>query len=633
MYIVSVLPITKNFGLEELSYFSANEYESGMVVKVPLRKKDVWALVIESTPAEKARMELRASNFSLKKIKGNSGKIVVSQAFMRAAQKFSEYEAQSFSSVLSVLLPSILFEVKRQVTPPEPKCTLAGDISVFQGDTVERYSAYKSLIRETFARKKSFFLLVPTAEDARSAEKELSRGIEQFTATVYGGKNKKELNKLLKTIDDGGHPVLIIATPPFLSLIRNDTEILAIDREGSRSFRTFSRPNIDWRIFAKMLAHEYCTRVLLGSEILSVETMQKVRNGGYHEWGHLKMREISEGECSIISMTKEESSEPFKILSPELEKIIQELPETGKKVFLFTARRGLSPTTVCADCETLVTCKTCDAPLVLYGNLEGDQASKKEPYFLCHKCGERLKAKDQCSHCGGWRLIALGIGTEQVEKELKRISPHLKVFRLDKETASTPLKAQKIVEEFLSTTPSVLLGTEMALHFLRKPVEISAVVSADSILGVPDFRINEKMMSLLIYIKSLGTEKTFFQTRNPENSIFECAKEGNLLNFFERELNERKKFAFPPFSLFIKIIWEGTPTRAEKDSEIIKETFGEEVQIIKVRGGARLVKYHALIKIEPKTDDEIVWPETALVKKLLSLAPQFSVFVDPDALL
>ncbi len=345
------------------------------------------------------------------------------------------------------------------------------------------------------------------------------------------------------------------------------------------------------------------------------------------------MREISEGECSIISMTKEESSEPFKILSPELEQIIQELPDTGKKVFLFTARRGLSPITVCADCETLVTCPTCDAPLVLYGNLEETKVGNKGPYFLCHKCGEKIKAKDQCSHCGGWRLITLGIGTEQVEKEVKKISPKIKVFRLDKETASTPLKAQKIVEEFLDTKSSVLLGTEMALRFLRKPVEISAVVSADSILGVPDFRINEKMMSLLSYIKSLGKERVLFQTRNPENTIFECARDGNLLNFFERELNERKKFAFPPFSLFIKIVWEETPTRAEKDSELIKELFGEGAQIIKVRGGARLIKYHALIKIEPKMENEIEWPETGLIKKLLSLPPQFSVFVDPDALL
>ncbi|MFZ3020091.1 MAG: hypothetical protein WA051_01040 [Minisyncoccia bacterium] len=627
MFIVSVLPLTKTFGSEKLDYFSAINYEKGMVVKVPLRARDVRALVIESKPVGEARMELRTNNFSLKKIKGNSGKVFVCEAFIRAVQKFSDYEAQNLSTVLGTLLPQILFEVKRTASPIEPKCFLDGDVSAFQGNNEERFSSYRALIRETFARKKSIFLMVPTAEDAKFAEKELSRGIEQFTAVIHNGKKKKEIEKVLKIIDDYSHPALTIATPAFLSTLRTDTDILVMDRENSRAYKTMTRPFIDYRIFSKYLAREYCSRLIFGSEILSVDTIYKVRSEELNEWGHMKMRDTSSADVKVISMVKEETSDPFQIFSPELKSEIESLNESRKKIFLFGARRGLSPTTVCADCETTVVCKVCGAPVVLYG--------KEKPYFLCHKCGEKRPAKDECAHCGSWRLITLGIGIEGIENEVQKIFPNTKVFILDKDTANTPLKASRIVEEFLATPASIMVGTEMALHYLRHPVDVSAVVSADSLLGIPDFRINEKLMSLLLRVRALGKEKVIFQTRSPENQIFEYAAQGNMLSFFERELMERKRFAFPPFSIFIKIIWEGSPTRAEKDKELLKEILKDlseqsiDLEIFKVRGGARLTRFHGLIKIENVQN----WPNMALVEKLALLPPQFVVIVDPDALL
>jgi primosomal protein N' len=631
MFIVSVLPLTKTFGKEKLDYFSATDFEKGTVVKVPMRKRDVRALVIESKPATGSRMELRTNQFSLKKIKGssgkNGGKTFVSEAFMRAVQKFSEYEARTFSSILSTLLPQVLLEAKRISIPTEPKCTLDGDVSAFQGNNEERFASYRSLIRETFARKKSLFLLVPTAEDVKAAEKELSRGIEQFTVAIYGAKKKKEIEKILKVTDDYSHPALIIATPPFLSLLRTDTEILVLDRENSRGYKSMVRPFIDFRIFAKILAHEYCCRLLLGSEILSVDTYKAVREEEINEWGHMKMRETSNAQVNVISMVKTDTAEPFQIFSPELRLEIENTKETRKRIFLFGARRGLSPITVCADCETTVLCKLCGAPVVLYG--------KEKPYFLCHKCGEKRSAKDECAHCGGWRLITLGIGIEGIEKEIKKMVPDVKLFVLDKDSAPTSAKATKIVEEFLKSPGSILIGTEMALHYLRQEVEVSAVVSADSLLGIPDFRINERLMALFLRIRALGKEKVIFQTRSPENNIFEYAAQGNLLNFFEKEIMERKKFTFPPFSLFVKVAWEGSLSRAEKDKLFIENLFKGlpeqigAIEIFKVASGTRLNRFHGLIKI----DEPSKWPKKEIMEKLVSLPPQFTVTVDPDALL
>lgn len=629
MYIVSVLPLTKTFGQENLDYFSATSYEPGMVVKIPLRAREARALVLESRPAEMEKMELRNKNFQLKKIKGSgskTGKLFVNEAFIRAVKKFAKYSAQNFSSVLSALLPVVLFEVKRNFKQREPKCSLDNDISAFQGNDEERFSSYRSLIREVFARKKSFFLLVPTTEDARMAEKELSRGIEQFTGTFYSGKTKKEVEKMLKIIDDHSHPALTIGTPQFLCLLRDDTEVIALDRENARTYKTFNRPFVDFRNFVRILAREYCARLLLGSEILTVDTMHEVRENEINQWGHMKMRETTSAKVSVVSMVKKETDEPFKIFSQELKEELENVVRDRKKIFLFGARKGLSPTTVCADCETLVSCNICGAPLVLYG-----KEKQGKSYFLCHKCGEKKTAKDECSYCGGWRLITLGIGIEGIEKEVKNISPYAKIFVLSKEIAHTTVKAKKVVEEFLNTAGSVLMGTEMALHYLRTPVDVSAVVSADSLLGIPDFRINERMMSLLTRIRSLGKERVIFQTRNIDNPVFDLASNGNYVSFFEKELMERKKFAFPPFSIFIKISWEESPARAENSKTFVKDLFGEEIQVLKVRIGSKKSKYIALLKLEGEPPKKS-WPKDELAEKLLSLPPQFVVEVNPDAL-
>ncbi len=626
MFTVSVLPLTRTFakgaGAETLTYFSGTDIEPGTIVKVPLRARTVRALVVETHPAEKARMEIRSGPFALKKITGAAGKMCVSRAFLRAADAFSEYSAQSTASILSVLLPQAVLEAKRNVVPIEPKCTLVADVSAFQAGSEERFAEYRSLIRETFARKRSFFFLVPTAEDAEYAYKELSRGIEEFTVVFPAPRNAKELTKRLKIVDDPTHPALIIATPPYLCLMREDTETVLCERENSRAYNTLSRPFLDFRAFAKMLAHEYCARIIYGSEILRVETLYKVKENEYNEWGHMNMRSPTTADVSISSMVRQEGDEEgFKIFSNRLERTIISAVEAGKRVFLFGARKGLAPLTVCSDCEMVVSCPVCGAPLVLH--------ESANHFFLCHKCGEKRPAKDECSHCGGWRLATLGIGVETIEKELRRIIPHPFIFHLNKDAAPTPAKAMRTADDFLHTRGGILIGTEMALRYVRSPVEVAAVVSADSLIGMPDFRVNERLLSILTSIRALGREKVIFQTRSPENPVFSAAAEGNFLPFFEREIDERRKFAFPPFSLFIKIAWEGSPSRAAKDSELVRELFGETVHIVKVRAGGRLHRFHGLIKIEVPNE----WPDKTTVMRLMSLPPQFAVSVDPEDLL
>jgi primosomal protein N' (replication factor Y) len=95
-----------------------------------------------------------------------------------------------------------------------------------------------------------------------------------------------------------------------------------------------------------------------------------------------------------------EKKNHFRILSTKLEEKIKENIENNEHMFVFTGRRGLSPSTVCADCGNVVKCNSCGAHTVLH-------KSSTENFFLCHKCGERRSAYEKCAYCNGFKLTTL----------------------------------------------------------------------------------------------------------------------------------------------------------------------------------------------------------------------------------
>ena len=68
MYIIDVIPLTKTLGKETLSYFFRKEIAPGTLVSIPLRRREVTALVVASEKMSTRKSEIRGADFSLKKI-------------------------------------------------------------------------------------------------------------------------------------------------------------------------------------------------------------------------------------------------------------------------------------------------------------------------------------------------------------------------------------------------------------------------------------------------------------------------------------------------------------------------------------------------------------------------------------
>ncbi|MAF59625.1 MAG: hypothetical protein QF858_00920 [Candidatus Pacebacteria bacterium] len=629
MYLSEVIPISRGITKDSLSYFSKEKLPIGSVVSVPIRGKRAPGLVYSIKNVRDEKSTLRDLPYSLKKLNKVKASLVFLPSFMRAAERTANFYAGSTGAVLSLVIPKSILEDPRKVkinnTPKDDKKETYEKV-VLQADREEKFSTYRSLVREAFARKQSVYICFPTIHEVEQFAETSERGISKYTFILHSSLPKAELLKRWKSASGEAHPVLIIATGNFLGIPREDLKNIIVDHESSGAYRTLIRPFIDIRVFAEHLSRELGARLIFGDTFLRIETLYAHDEGDVAELAPLRFRPIAEANQDIIDMRQNKPSTKgsYDAISDELKELIHETRENSENLFIFSGRRGLAPTTVCCDCGGLVRSTKSDAPMVLHKTSRGN-------IFVCHQNGEIRSAAERCKHCGGWRLTALGAGIQLIEEQVKEKAPKSGVFRVDSDSTNTPKKVAEVVEKFYSTPGSVLIGTEMALPYLSVPIPNTAVASIDSVLAIPDYRIEAKVFSLLLSIRSLTQKKFLVQTRNPSQRVIKYALSGNLLEFYREEIEMRRELNYPPFTYFISVTIEGRRPKIEKEIEEIEESLKDyDISIFSAltSAGAGLQHAHALIRVPSST-----WPDNRLIAILRKLPPNIKVQVDPPRLI
>jgi primosomal protein N' (replication factor Y) (superfamily II helicase) len=631
MRVVNVIPISKGILKTSLSYFSSEDIVEGSIVEVPLKNKKISAIVLGSENVNDLKTDIKSYGYQLKKIENVKAKKFFSPEFINSASKTADYFAATTGAVLEHLIPkAVLGSVEKFSTNEKIHSAQSSgnEKYIIQDEEENRWETYKILIREEFAKKKSVFVCVPTAKDASRLIDYLEKGIKEYAYALSSSLRPQQVVKLWTDILSEEHPVVIVATGAHLSIPRPDIKTIIIEKENSDSYKIRSRPFLDMRVFAEYLSFQIGASLIRGDILLSTETLWRYKQKELLD--HISptiMRFPLKPKGVIIDMKTSSSAEKasFSVFSPEMNELIKHNEKTGEKLFILTARRGLSPLTVCGDCESVVTCSRCDYPLTLH-------RSKKGNVFICHKCGDTKDPEMTCRNCKSWKLAALGIGSELVEQEMRRLHPNVPVLRLDSDLVKSTKKAELVTESFYETPGSVLIGTEMALYYLNKPLAHTSIVSIDSLFSVPDFRINEKIFRLILNTRSLTREILLIQTRHIDNATLEMSLEGTVDKFYDHEIRQRRELDYPPFTTLIKI------TAEHKNPERVVSYMNEAKEILKpkkllvfpaftsrIKG---LYRMHALLEATKEN-----WPDKKMLQKLRSLPPYLEIRVDPDTVL
>jgi len=253
---------------------------------------------------------------------------------------------------------------------------------------------------------------------------------------------------------------------------------------------------------------------------------------------------------TVIDMRRELKAGNRSIFSRTLSHALSGVLDAGQQAILFLNRRGTSTYIFCRDCGHSLRCPRCDLPLTYH---------RGQDVLLCHTCSYQRKLPKKCPECGSDKIKQFGTGTEKVEGMVRQMFPDTTTLRWDAETARGKGAHDIILSHFVNRRADILIGTQMLAKGLDLPlVTLVGVILADVGLNFPDFRAGERTFQLLTQVAGragrspLGGQ-VILQTFQPEHYAIQHAAEHDYDSFLERELKERQRLLYPPYTRLIRL--------------------------------------------------------------------------------
>jgi primosomal protein N' (replication factor Y) len=275
----------------------------------------------------------------------------------------------------------------------------------------------------------------------------------------------------------------------------------------------------------------------------------------------------------IVDLRAELRAGNRSIFSRALQGAVDETLKRGEQAILFLNRRGTATFVMCRDCGHVLCCPQCETPLTYHG---------PRSRLVCHHCNYRQAQPDRCPQCGGDRIRYFGLGTERVEQEVHRRWPEARTLRWDRDTARNHAAHASILHLFSTGLAHVLVGTQMIAKGLDLPlVTVVGVISADTMLNLPDFRAGERTFQLLAQVagragRGLLGGRVVLQTYHPDHYAVAAAATHDYAGFAARELAFRREQGYPPYRRLVKLVYEhASPSRAQAEAEALAESLSD----------------------------------------------------------
>lgn len=384
--------------------------------------------------------------------------------------------------------------------------------------------------------------------------------------------------KLLSTHE----PLIVLGVRSSVFLPFAKLGLVIVDEEHESSYKQYDpAPRYNARDAAIVLASMHGAMTLLGSATPAVETYYKAKNGRF---GLVELLERFDGirmpEVKVVDMRDQRKRKECRGLysNPLLVASRKALGE-GKQVIMFQNRRGYAPMVECKECAWVPKCKNCDVSLVFHRNIRE---------LRCHYCGYSMTLPNLCPVCGQDSVETYGYGTERIADDLNEIFNEYRVARMDLDTTRNKDAYEDIIEDFSSHKTDILVGTQMVtkgLDFER--VRVVGVLNADSILNYPDFRSNERAFNMIEQVAGRAGRKNevgevYVQTTDPNNQIIEKVKTHDYEGYYDEQIDERQRFAYPPFTKIVNIYLKHKDERMVNSLAVnyvleLRKTFGNRV--------------------------------------------------------
>ncbi len=426
----------------------------------------------------------------------------------------------------------------------KPVCLLHGITS--SGKTL----IYIRLIEEYIRQGKQVLYLLPeialTSQIIRRLQKHFGGYIGIYHSKFSQLERIETWNKLRN-----GELQIVLGVRSSLFLPFGNLGLIIVDEEHDASFKQQDpAPRYHARDAAVFYGTLTGAHTLLGSATPSVESYFNARQGKYglatlgERFGQLSLPAIE------IVDTKKIIQKEKVIISPELQQAIQQSLDVNKQVILFRNRRGYSPYQVCQSCGWIPKCDYCDVSLTFH---------KLSNRLQCHYCGSTYPPVITCPVCGNARFDQRNFGTEKIEEHLCELFPKARLSRMDIDSIRGKSAHDNLIQLFEQRRTDILVGTQMVVKGLDfEHVDLVGILDADSMLNFADFRVNERAFQLMEQVSGRAGRKgspgrVLIQAVNTGHPVLAYVQAHDYLKFFDQEIEERRRFFYPPFSRLIHI--------------------------------------------------------------------------------
>lgn len=462
----------------------------GCMVTVPVRQKSVPAVVIHIH--QRIPAELRGKIREMTSIERKSG---FSEGQMAAVTELAEQYLTNPSDVLFRALNQ-----PRRIVGKAPE--KPGGVRYFQADWSRRAEHYRQITKEyeetmiLFATNNHLHAFAEPGDIALDGSAKARKAVAAANRGVV----------FLGTVGDAFFPL-------------SNNALVIVDQPDHIGAQYSSRPFLKAVDIIQARARHEGFDCLFGQAIIRPQQLLDVQKK------NIELESRTE-KIPLLVCSRLGSKE---LLLPTIIEEMESALAEGEKVALLVVSKGWANAYFCRDCLTVVACQRCHRP-----------AGVANEQLHCRYCGHRADLPTQCPNCSKKNLVTVGEGIDQIVDEIRKQFPHTSLQVLAGNRKIEPKAAQ------------VTIATEKILSFPQLRFGKVIVVSADRALSASAIDGPWRLLNILLELA--GQAKVMVvQTYFPEHRVFEALSTGDLRQFFQVELGERKSYGLPPYGYALRL--------------------------------------------------------------------------------
>ena len=414
---------------------------------------------------------------------------------------------------------------------------------------------YLKLARETLDAGRNVLFMVPEIALSRQLEERIGRLFPGELCVCHSAESMARRTGTASFMRS--RPYLVLGTRSSVFLPHRNLGLVVVDEEHDSSYKQDNpAPRYNGRETAIMLARTHGADIILGSATPSLESLYNCEAGRFGKVDlDARFFEAPDAKVEIIDTIAERKKNGMVgSFSRKLIDRISGILRDDGQVAILRERRAYSPILQCKECGHILKCRRCNAALSLHHAADGSER------LICHYCGKVREYSGTCPDCGG-NLEPLGAGTQKIEEEAGALFPEARIARLDSDSARSRGYEAKVIKDFSEGRIDILVGTRIvAKGFDFSGLKLVAVLGADSLLGLQDYRADERGLQLLEQFRGRSGRRSdegifVVQTSQPQHPVYRSLTgEDSRGSTQSRLLAERKLFGYPPYSRVVNCV-------------------------------------------------------------------------------